>query len=60
MTFKTPMLQSDLCDYSGPYIVVERIITVSGANNDKKIAFKQCTIYFQQKLIIHSLTMQKT
>ena len=34
------MLQSDLCDYSGAYIVVERIITVSGANNDKKIAFK--------------------
>ena len=41
--FKTPMLQSDLWDYSDSYIVVKRTITVAGGNNDeydKKLAFK--------------------
>ena len=40
--FKTPMLRSDLCDYSDAYILVNGTITVTapaGANNirDKKI-----------------------
>ena len=35
--FKTSMLQSDLCDYSDEYIVVEGTINVTGENNrDKK------------------------
>ena len=35
--FKTPLLRSDLCDYSEAYIVVKGDITVEGANNrDKK------------------------
>ena len=39
--FKTPMLKSDLCDYSHAYVLVSSTITVtanSGANNitDKK------------------------
>ena len=35
--FKTSMLQSDLCDYSGAYIVVKRTITLIGANSlDRK------------------------
>ena len=41
--FKTPMLRSDLFDYSDAYIVVKGIIAVLGGNNDayaKKIAFK--------------------
>ena len=39
--FKTPMLRSDLCDYSDAYVLVSGTITVTanaGANNirDKK------------------------
>ena len=37
------MLQSDLCDYSDPYIAVKGFITIRGAYNDeydKKLAFK--------------------
>ena len=33
--FKT-MLRSVLCDYSDPYIVVKRTVTVEGDNNPKK------------------------
>ena len=34
--FKTPMLRSNLCDYSDAYILVKGTITVTtpGANND--------------------------
>ena len=38
-----PMLQSDLCDYSGAYIVLEGTITIAYPNDDaydKKLAFK--------------------
>ena len=41
--FKTPMLRSDLCDYSDAYIVVKRDFTFANPNNnayDKKIAFE--------------------
>ena len=38
------MLESDLCDYKDAYIVVERTITVTGANNrnrkNRSLAFK--------------------
>ena len=40
---KKSMLQSDLCDYSGAYIVIKGTITVTDPNNDaydKKLAFK--------------------
>ena len=30
--FKTPMLRSDLCDYSDAYILVNSTITVTGNN----------------------------
>ena len=30
--FKTPMLRSDLCDYSDAYILINGIITVAGNN----------------------------
>ena len=34
--FKTPMLRSNLCDYSDVYILVKGkiVVTASGANND--------------------------
>ena len=41
--FKTSMLRSDLCDFSGAYIVVKGKITVTNPVNnayDKKLAFK--------------------
>ena len=33
--FKTPMLRSDLCDYSDAYIAVKGIITVSAEEKDR-------------------------
>ena len=41
--FKTSMLQSDLCDYSGAYIVVKGTINVTRPSSvayDKKLSFK--------------------
>ena len=42
--FKTPILGSDLCDYSDAYIVVKGTITVEGTNANnlagKNLAFK--------------------
>ena len=32
--FKTIMLNSSLCDYSGAYILVKRRITITGAGDD--------------------------
>ena len=32
--FKTSMLQSDLYDYSDPYIIVKRTINVANPSND--------------------------
>ena len=62
--FKTSMLRSDLCDFSDAYIVVKGTITVTNPDNnvyDKKLAFENnhCLFLAFQKLIIHSLTMQK-
>ena len=34
--FKTPMLRSDLCDYSDAYILVKGTITVNGVVNGVK------------------------
>ena len=41
--FKTPMLRSNLCDYSDTYILVKGIITVMapGANNNNNIRNKR-------------------
>ena len=41
--FKTPVLQSDLWDYSDAYIVIKGTISVTDPNNyayDQKLAFK--------------------
>ena len=43
---KTPMLRSDLCDYSDAYIVVKGYIAVTEPNNAKR-------------LMVYKLTMQK-
>ena len=35
LRFKTPMLRSNLCDYSDAYVVVKRRITVASTSNGK-------------------------
>ena len=45
---KTPMLRSDLCDFSDGYIVVKGTITVTNpddANYKKNLAFKNNTLF---------------
>ena len=46
---KTPMLRSDLCDYSNAYIVVKGDITLEGDNDankhNKNLAFKNNAPY---------------
>ena len=34
--FKTPMLRSDLCEYSNAHVVVKRKITVAGTANPNR------------------------
>ena len=64
ISFKTPMLRSDLRDYSDAYIVVKGVATVLRGSNDaynKKIAFKHnaSILVVFEKLIIYLLTRQK-
>lgn len=44
MSFKTPMLRSDMCDYRDAYLGVKRRITVEGTNvkgwTDEVLTFK--------------------
>ena len=40
--FLTSSLESNLCDYSDAYILVTGNITVTGGNNNTKVAFKNC------------------
>ena len=59
--FKTPIVKSDLCDYSNAYIVVQGRITVDDTDDtnkrNKKLAFKNndpfrsCTLKINNKLI---------
>ena len=58
--FKTTMLRSSLCDYSGAYILVKRRITITGAGSnvaerqaderDKGVIFKNCAPFIIVKL----------
>ena len=38
----TKSIESSLCDYSDEYILVTGNINVTGGNNNKKVAFKNC------------------
>ena len=46
---KTPMLRSDLCDFSDAYIVVKEDITLEGENNsnkhNKNLVFKNNALF---------------
>ena len=58
--FKTPMLSSDLCDYSDANIFLKETIIVEGTNyvnkRIKKLTFKNDALFKlnNQKLITHS------
>ena len=41
--FLTSLLESSLCDYSDAYVLVTGNIAVVGANNNTKVAFKNCS-----------------
>ena len=51
--FKTTMLKSSLCDYSGSYILVKGTITANNTtaadadanNTNKKVIFKNCSMF---------------
>ena len=43
--FLTSSLESSLCDYSDAYILVTGNIAVVGANNNKKVTFKNCASF---------------
>ena len=63
--FKTPMLRSDLCDYSDAYIVVEGKVIVTASYNDahdKKLTLKNNAPFISctSILIIHLLIMRET
>ena len=64
---KTPILRSNLCDYSDAYVVVKEIIAVTNSDDAKKKKDKK-TLHLKtmhhlltafQKLIVYKLTMQK-
>ena len=40
--FLTTSIESSLCDYSDAYVLVTGNIAVVGANNNTKVAFKNC------------------
>ena len=40
--FLTSSLESSLCDYSDAYILVTENINVTGGDNNRKVAFKNC------------------
>ena len=41
--FLTSLLESNLCDYSNAYILVTGNIAIAGADNNKKVAFQNCS-----------------
>ena len=43
--FLTSSLESSICDYSDAYILVTGNIAVVGADNNTKVAFKNCSLF---------------
>ena len=42
ITFLTWSIESSLCDYSDPYVLVKENIDVGGGDDNTKVAFKNC------------------
>ena len=51
--FLTNSLESSLCDYSDPYVLVTGNIAVVGADNNTKVAFKNCAPFIKCKTEIN-------
>ena len=51
--FLTNSLESSLCDYSDAYIIVTGNIAVVGANNNAKVALKNCAPFIKCKTVIN-------
>ena len=43
--FETKVIKSNLCDYSDAYILVTGNITVTGAETNPRVAFKNCALF---------------
>ena len=51
--FLTSLLEPRLCDYSDTYFLVTGNITVTGANNNTEVAFKNCVPFRKYKTEIN-------
>ena len=51
--FLTNLLESNLCDYSDAYVLVTGNITVVGANDNTKAAFKNCAPFRKHRTEIN-------
>ena len=52
--FKTPMLRSDLCDYSDAYIVVKEEVSVKDNTNNNKIETRNKKLVFKNNALFRS------
>ena len=51
--FLTSLLESSLCDYSDAYVLVTGNIAGVGADNNTKVAFKNCATFRKCRTEIH-------
>ena len=58
--FLTNSLEPSLCDYSDAYILVTGDITVTGSDNNTKIAFKNCTPFNKCRTEINETFVDET
>ena len=58
--FLTNSLESSLCDYSDPYILVTGNINVTGGNANTKVSFKNCVPFKECKTEINKTFVDKT
>ena len=58
--FLTNSLESSLCDYSDAYILVKGNITVTGGNNNTKVAFKNCAPFNKCRTEINETFVDET
>ena len=49
--FLTKSTESSLCDYSDAYILVTGDLTITGGNEDTKVAFKNCAPFKKMQYI---------
>ena len=57
--FLTYSLQSSLCNYSDAYILVTGNITVTGGNDNTKVAFKNCAPFNKYRTEINETSVDE-